>query len=347
MQVHLKAKNRTYALEVREGESILHAGLRQGIELPFGCATGTCGTCRVTCTGGRCSSSWPEAPGLVVGQHGLNDVLMCQCTPLEDMTVETSSIVYRADPGTCLACYRVGRIADLRRLAPDMVEFALELDAPISYEAGQFVVLEVPGIAGYRAYSMTNFARSTHRIELLIKRKPGGGFSEWVFNGTHKDVELKVFGPLGRATFSPTASKHLLVIAGGSGIAGMMSILARAMQEGYFHRHHGHVFFGVRTWQDRFNLDEFGQMKAAFPDTTSVTIALSDEDVPEDAASEYPQLRFARGFVHEVAAIEMAGKYANVRAYVAGPPPAVDATLRYLVRDAKLSPTEIRYDKFG
>jgi toluene monooxygenase electron transfer component len=79
----------------------------------------------------------------------------------------------------------------------------------------------------------------------------------------------------------------------------------------------------------------------------AVTIALSDEDVSEHAAIEYPQLRFARGFVHEVAAAEMTGKYANVRAYVAGPPPAVDATLRYLLRDAKLSTTEIRYDKFG
>jgi toluene monooxygenase electron transfer component len=347
MQVQLKAKNQAYALAVSEGESILHAGLRQGIELPFGCATGTCGTCRVTCVEGSGLDKWPEAPGTGVGRHGPNDILMCQCTAPGDMVVETSSIVYRADPGACLPRHGSGHIADVRQLAPDMIEFALELDAPMSYEAGQFVAVEAPGIAGYRAYSMTKFARSTRRIDLLIKRKPGGGFSEWIFNGAHKDVELKVFGPLGRATFSPTASRHLLVIAGGSGIAGMMSILDRAMQEGYFLRHRGHVFFGVRTWQDRFYLDEFAHMKAAYPDTLSVTVAFSDEHISERAAIEYPQLSFARGFVHEVAAAEMTGKYANIRAYVAGPPPAVDATLRYLLRDAKLSPTEIRYDKFG
>jgi len=347
MQVRLKAKNQAYALEVGEGESILHAGLRQGIELPFGCATGTCGTCRATCVAGRGSNTWPDAPGARVGRHGPSDVLMCQCAPVEDMIVETSGIVYRADPGACLPSHRAGRIGDVRRLAPDMIAFALQLDAPISYEAGQFVAVEVPGIAGYRAYSMTTFARATRRIELLIKRKPGGGFSEWIFGAARTNVELKVFGPLGRATFSPTAGRHLLVIAGGSGIAGMMSILDRAMQEGYFLRHRAHVFFGVRTWQDRFYLDEFARMKAAFPDTVSVTIALSDEEVSERAAVEHPHLRFARGFVHEAAAAEMTGKYANVRAYVAGPPPAVDATLRYLLRDAKLSPTEIRYDKFG
>lgn len=347
MQVQLKAKNQTYAFEVREGESILHAGLRQGVELPFGCATGTCGSCRVSCIGGRCSSNWPEAPGAGVGQHGPSDVLMCQSIPHEDMIVETGAIVYRADPGACLPSYGAGHIANLRRLAPDMLEFGLELDTPVTYEAGQFVALEAPGIGGYRAYSMTKFARSTRRIELLIKRKSGGGFSEWIFNRTHVGAKLKVFGPLGRATFSPTAGRNLLVIAGGSGIAGMMSILDRAMQEGYFHRHRGYVYFGVRTWRDRFYFDEFAQMKSAFPDTISVTIALSDEDVSEGAAIAYPQLHFARGFVHEVAAAEMTGKYANVRAYVAGPPPAVDATLRYLLRDARLSPTEVRYDKFG
>ena len=127
----------------------------------------------------------------------------------------------------------------------------------------------------------------------------------------------------------------------------MMSILDRAMQEGYFLRHRAHIFFGVRTWQDRFYLNEFAQMKGAFPDNISVTIALCDEDVSTNASIEYPQLRFARGFVHEVAAAEMTRKYANLRAYVAGPPPAVDATLRYLIREAKLAPREIRYDKFG
>lgn len=348
VQVQVKAKNQAYTFEVGRGESILHAGVRQGIELPYGCATGTCGTCRVTCVEGCCSSGWPEAPGVRVGKHGPNDVLMCQSIPLQDMVVETGAIVYRADPGACLPKYCAGRITDVRELAPDMMAFAVELEAPISYEAGQFVALEVPGIAGPRVYSITNFARSMPRIELLIKRKPGGGVSEWLFNGgARAGAELKVFGPLGRATFSPTASKHLLVIAGGSGIAGMMSILARAVQEGYFERHRGDVFFGVRTWRDRFFLSEFARMTTAYPSNLSVTVALSDEDVPEEAGIEYPQLRFARGFVHEVASAAMTGRYANVRAYVAGPPPAVDATLRYLIRDAKLSPAEIRYDKFG
>src|SRR2546421_3975593 len=45
----------------------------------------------------------------------------------------------------------------------------------------------------------------------------------------------------------------------------------------------------------------------------SVTIALSDEDVPVAAGEQFPHLRFARGFVHQVAKREMSGKYQKDR----------------------------------
>jgi len=69
--------------------------------------------------------------------------------------------------------------------------------------------------------------------------------------------------------------------------------------------------------------------------------------VPVAVAAAYPGLVFARGLVHEVAGARMAGRFAGVRAYVAGPPPMVDASLRLLLREARLSPADIRYDKFS
>jgi len=43
----------------------------------------------------------------------------------------------------------------------------------------------------------------------------------------------------------------------------------------------------------------------------------------------------------------MKGKYHNLRAYVAGPPPAVDAAIRMLLLEARLTTDNIRYDKFS
>jgi toluene monooxygenase electron transfer component len=107
------------------------------------------------------------------------------------------------------------------------------------------------------------------------------------------------------------------------------------------------VFFGVRTYKDAFYLAELSQLAREFPDRLRVTIALSDEVVPAHASQEHPHLRFDQGFVHEVAGRAMQGKYQNVRAYLAGPPPAVDASIRMLLLQAKLPADHIRYDKFS
>jgi toluene monooxygenase electron transfer component len=78
-----------------------------------------------------------------------------------------------------------------------------------------------------------------------------------------------------------------------------------------------------------------------------VTVALSDEPVPAAARTRYPSLAFEHGLVHEIAGKAMEGKYQNVRAYLAGPPPAVDASIRMLLLQAKLPTDHIRYDKFS
>jgi len=71
------------------------------------------------------------------------------------------------------------------------------------------------------------------------------------------------------------------------------------------------------------------------------------QKLPEEALQAHPALGFDHGLVHEVAGRHMQGKYQNVRAYLAGPPPAVDASIRMLLLQAKLTADNIRYDKFS
>ena len=103
----------------------------------------------------------------------------------------------------------------------------------------------------------------------------------------------------------------------------------------------------MRALSDAFYLQELSDLRTRCPERLAITVALSDADVPGSAARDWPALAFARGLVHEVANRAMTGKYQNVRAYVAGPPPAVDAALRVLLLEAKLTADNIRYDKFS
>jgi toluene monooxygenase electron transfer component len=346
MRVQINARNRAYEFDAEAGEKVLFAGLRARIDLPYECGTGTCGTCKARLIDGRVDDAWPEAAGKKY-LRGANEFLMCQCAPAADVVAEVSSFVYATDPGACRADAVRGVVSAPRRLTDDVVAFDVALDRPLDFDAGQFMALGVPGIAGFRGYSIVNFDRQVRRLEFVAKKKPGGGISAWLFAGTPAGTNVALFGPLGKATFQPTLAKNILCIAGGSGIAGMMSILARACRERYFERHRGDVFFGVRTLNDAFYLDELAAFRRAAPERLEITVALSDEDVPAGAAARHPTLRFARGLVHEVAKAAMQGKYQNVRAYLAGPPPAVDAAIRFLLLEARLTADNIRYDKFS
>ncbi len=346
MRVQLNARNRAYEFEASPGEKILYAGLRSRVDLPYECGTGTCGTCKARLVDGRIEDGWPEAPGTKY-LKGPREFLMCQCAAAGDVTIEVASFVYAMDPGACTAEPAAGVISSARTLTRDVVSFEIALERPLDFDAGQFMAVEVPAVRGYRGYSMVNFDRQAHRLEFVAKRKPGGGFSEWLFDGAPQGTQVKMIGPLGKATFYPGIGKNLLCIAGGSGIAGMMSILSRARQERYFGQYRGDVYFGIRTMQDAFYLDELAALQREFPGHLDVVIALSDEDVPLVVAPAHAGLRFERGLVHEVAQRCMQGKFRDVRAYLAGPPPAVDAAIRLLLLEAKLTADNIRYDKFS
>jgi toluene monooxygenase electron transfer component len=345
MKIVVTARNGTRDFECEPGEKILHAGLRSGVELPYECATGTCGTCKARLTSGRVESRWPEAPGRKYFKSEA-DLLTCQSVAHEDCALEVGPLK-TGEPNTSAPRALTGVLCGLRRLTHDVAAFDVDIDAPLDFAAGQFALLTAPGIAGARAYSMVNFDRATRRLSFVVKKKPGGGISEWLFGGDVEGTPLGVVAPLGHATFHPDVAKHVLCIAGGSGIAGMMSILSRACGAEHFAGRDGHVFFGVRTMRDAFFFDELEAFRARYPARLAVTIALSDEDVPDALTNAYPDFRFARGFVHEVAGEHMKGRYGDVRAWVAGPPPMVDASLRLLLREARLSPADIRYDKFS
>lgn len=347
MNIRVSAKNQAYSFDCEPAEKILHAGLRNGIALPYECGTGTCGTCKAKLLDGSIHNEWPEAPGQSYLKREGDEFLMCQCAPRTDCSLEVANIVKSMAPGAYVPVPLSGVVRRRAMLTHDVASLDLALARPLDFEAGQFMLMTVPGIAGSRAYSMVNFDRGARHLVFVVKKKPGGHISDWVFADGIEGARVGLFGPLGFATFHPDIGKDLLCIAGGSGIAGMMSILSRGCRDRYFERYTGHVFFGVRTPKDVFFLDELVAFRTGCAENLHVTVALSDEEVPEALRAAYPQLDLAQGLVHAVAGARMKGTFQNIRAYAAGPPPMVDATLRMLLLEGRLTSDSIRYDKFS
>jgi toluene monooxygenase electron transfer component len=167
-----------------------------------------------------------------------------------------------------------------------------------------------------------------------------------VFDELKDEAEVEVFGPLGRAVFRPQEARNVVCIAGGSGIAGMMSILECAMRADHFRNHKGAVFFGVRTLADTFYLAELSRYAEASHGNLEVTLALSDEVAATASHAGFPALKLESGMVHDVAARGLVGHERNFLTYIAGPPVMVDSAIRSLIAGGTFI-RDIRYDKFG
>ena len=137
-----------------------------------------------------------------------------------------------------------------------------------------------------------------------------------------------------------------MCIAGGSGIAGMLSILEHAKQESYFRDHTGHVFFGVRSLADGFYLQELSDYVVAAGDKLQVTLALSHEPAQSPTHPQFPRIRLAGGMVTDVMTRAMGGGYDGTVSFIAGPTPMVDEALRILIKVARQPAAFVRYDKY-
>ena len=182
------------------------------------------------------------------------------------------------------------RVDGLEPLTHDMLALSLVLEQPMVFEAGQFVLLAAPGTAGFRAYSMANGEAPSRRLDFIIKRKPDGGFSDWLFTRARQEDVLSLFGPLGSAVLEPSLGHDLLIVVGGSGLGVALSILARAAGTGYLGPHHARLFFGVRTMRDAAALQQISLWRERFGADFEVTVALSE--APAAERERWPWLRF-------------------------------------------------------
>jgi ring-1,2-phenylacetyl-CoA epoxidase subunit PaaE len=107
------------------------------------------------------------------------------------------------------------------------VELADPTGQPIAFAPGQFFTLlvTIDGEELRRAYSACSSAAAPGSARIAIKRVAGGRVSNHLCDGLAAGATLRVLGPSG--SFGPKAGRaprHLVLVAGGSGITPMMAI---------------------------------------------------------------------------------------------------------------------------
>lgn len=345
VRVDVKTKRDTAQFEAMCGERLLFAGLRAGLNLPYECASGACGSCQAQVVNAPADALRNLYPSASAARELAPDrVLMCQTACQGDVELRLFSRLRNLPDTQDRPRYLEGAVRSLERATRDTYALSVGTTEPIPYQAGQFAMLSVEGVPGYRAYSMTTAPRSAGPLEFVIKTKASGAFSHWLCNRAQPGSPVRIFGPLGRAVL-PQSPANLFAIAGGTGIAGILSVLDEAILRGDLGTARATLVFGIRTMADAFFLDRLSDWARIGNGRLTVVVALSEED--SGAAERYPLLSFAAGMVLDVAQarIEKEG-LAGTCFFVAGPPPVVDGGLALLCGRFGVARGDVRFDRF-
>ena len=314
MQITLEGHDRPIAVEA--GDTILASLLRAGVPFPFSCQAGNCGTCKCELVSGDVLELEHSEHALSAEERARGFILACRTQVWDD------TVVRRIDagepvlhPSRVMRC----RVLELEALTHDIkgLRLAVEAGGPMTFSAGQYAQLEfAPGLS--RHYSMASTPAEAE-LRFHVRSMPGGRTSRYVATRLEVGDKVKVSGPLGISYLRDGHRGPVLLVAGGSGLAPIESILRTLLERG--HAAPVALYFGVRNERDVYHE------------------ALLKALATRHANFAY---RIVCGPLHEEIRVEQP---AQAMAYLAGPPELVEPASAALAARG-MAPRQIHADAF-
>jgi NAD(P)H-flavin reductase/hemoglobin-like flavoprotein len=169
-------------------------------------------------------------------------------------------------------------VVSVDRRTMDVTVLEIRPDQAYSYAPGQSFAMEIPQRPRlWRYFSPANAPRDDGLIELHVQLVDGGQVSGALVRSMKAGETVRIGAPVGdQLTWSPDGQRDLLLVAGGTGLAPLRSVLDQAdrlwQREGSGPR--VHLFHGVRLpWSlyDRERLAGFSEGRSWFDYTEVVS----------------------------------------------------------------------------
>lgn len=320
----------TFAADASE-DSLLRAALRAGTGFPHECSVGGCGACRYELLEGEVEELWPDAPGLSERDRKRGKRLACQTRLLGDarLKVRCDAAYVPPVPPMRTDCALVGR----KMLTHDMAELRFAASQPLNFLPGQYALLQLPGVRGLRAYSMSNVADGSGQLQFIVRRTLDGAGSRLLVDQLPLGSNVMIDGPYGHAFLREHVTRPLICIAGGSGLAPMLSVATRASALGMS----ADFFFGGRSVADLCARPALAALPG-FGSTLRLHEVVSGPD--------FDGWHGATGWVHDAVASLVSENAHDHEYYFAGPPAMIEALQEMLMVKLQVPYEQIHFDRF-
>ena len=333
-QIVVQPSGRSFTVE--GDETLLSAGIRQGLNMPYGCKDGACGSCKCKKISGEVQLGTYQTKALSDDEHAQGLVLTCCATALSDVVLESKQVTSAdAFPMKKMPV----RIASMEKVSSDVMRIFLQLPATelMQYHAGQYVEFLLRD-GSRRAYSMANaphtLAADAPKVELHIRHMPGGKFTDHVFSAMKDKDTQRVEGPQGSFYLREDSDAPIVLLASGTGFAPIKALMEHMQHKGITRP--TRLYWGGRRPADLYMNDWVLAQLPLMPHLQYIPVV--SDALPEDAWTG------RTGFVHS-AVLQDTPSLSGYQVYACGAPIVVDSAQRDYVAHG-LSPDEFYADSF-
>lgn len=313
-------------LDVRHGENLLAALVANQVPISHSCMSGRCGTCRCKVIDGELHENGGYAFHNIDHQTHRH-VLACQSVVTGNCVIEIPEpdevVVHTAK----IVKATVTAIEDLTH---DIRMIRLRPAKALAFSPGQYATLQFTP-DHIRPYSMARLASDT-ALEFHVRLVPDGRVTTYIRDTLKVGDAVRVSGPLGTSYLRTRNGDPILCVAGGTGLAPVLSIVRGAIEAGLANPIR--LYFGVRSPRDVYGIEWLQQLSARHPNLQVEVVSTlpgDDADLRTGLVTEAVKQDFAdlRGW----------------RSYLCGAPPMVEAAT-LLLRQKGVKPEHIYADAF-
>lgn len=318
--IHIEGRDAS--IPALSGDTLLSALKRANVPIGYSCESGKCGSCKCEVLSGTVQQKGHSEFALTPEQASRRIVLACRAEVQGDVAIR----IHDADELIVHARHRLQcKLLVLDPLTPDiyLLRFQIESGGPLTFSAGQYAKITFIDGAGQpmqRDFSIASTpvaAEFDGLLDFHIRAAPGGSFERLLTSGALQVGQtLQIDAPEGTGYLRTRFEGPMLFVAGGSGLAPVLSMVETAIEQGMTQPIR--VLIGMRTEADVYGEAHLSALAKRWGNLT-VEYVLSEPDGPTSRRV---------GLVTEVLA--ECADYRGMKAYLAGPPPMVEAAARFL-----------------